>query len=51
MYLSPAQWQVLGIVGGLVIGLLGLVVNAAINVYFRNQELKLRLAKTQFPEA
>lgn len=51
MYFSPAQWQVIGILGGLVIGLLGLVVNAGINFYFRHKELKLRMAKLDFPEA
>jgi hypothetical protein len=38
---SVAQWQIVGIFGGLVLGLLGLVVNAAINFYFQYKRLKL----------
>lgn len=39
---TPEQWQVLGIISGIAIALLGLVVNAAITIYFKHQELKLK---------
>jgi hypothetical protein len=39
--LSAGEWQAIGIVGGIVIGALGLVVNAAINAYFKSQHLAL----------
>lgn len=38
---SPSQWQVIGIVGGLVIGFLGLVVKTVVDIYFKAQHLKL----------
>jgi cytochrome c biogenesis protein CcdA len=38
---SPGEWQIIGIVGGLLIGLLGWATNAVLNYHFKNQHLKL----------
>ena len=45
--LTPAEWQVVGIVGGLAIGLLGLIVNAGINAYFAWRRLRLEELKAK----
>ena len=48
--LSPAEWQVIGIIGGLLIGFVGLVVNASISVYFKRQHLLIERARAHFAE-
>lgn len=35
--LTPGEWQVLGVIGGLIVAVVGLVVN----VYFKHQHLRL----------
>lgn len=39
--LTPGEWQIVGIVGGLVIGVLGWATNAVMNFHFKQQHLKL----------
>lgn len=41
MWLRPEVWQVVGIAGGILVGLLGLIVNTAVTIFFRWRELKL----------
>lgn len=38
---TPGQWQVIGVAGGLLIGLLGLIGNLSVNAYFQHQRLKM----------
>jgi hypothetical protein len=38
---TPGQWQVIGIVSGIGIGVAGLVVKAAVDIYYKAQHLKL----------
>lgn len=45
--LTPGEWQIVGIIGGLVIGVLGLIVNAGINAFFNWQRLKLDRQKAK----
>lgn len=40
--LTPAEWSVIGVIGGLVIGLIGL----AINAYFQWKRLELDRSKS-----
>jgi hypothetical protein len=39
--LTPSQWTVVGIIGGLVVGAIGMLANVAINAWFKHQQLKL----------
>jgi hypothetical protein len=39
--LTNGQWSVVGVIGGLILGALGLIVNAGITFYFKRQHLKL----------
>lgn len=39
--LSPGEWQIVGILGGLLIGVAGWLTNAAMNYHFKQQHLKL----------
>jgi hypothetical protein len=41
MGLTTGQWQTIGVVGGLLIGLTGLVLKAIVDVYFGWRRLKL----------
>lgn len=45
--LTPGEWQIVGIVGGLAIGLLGLIVNAAINAYFSWKRLQIDIERAK----
>lgn len=48
--LSIMQWQVVGILSGVVIGVVGLLLKTAIDVFFRWQELKLKRAQLAMEE-
>ena len=39
--LTPGEWQIVGVIGGLVIAFLGFLVNISVNIYFKRQHLLL----------
>ncbi len=39
--LTPPEWSFVGVVGGLAIGLVGLLVNVVVNVWYKRQQLKI----------
>lgn len=39
--LTPDQWAIVGVIGGLVLGLVGLVAKLALDWYFQSQHLKI----------
>jgi hypothetical protein len=49
MGLTPDQWTIAGIIGGLVVAVLGLVLRTALDWYFRSQHLKLARERVGFP--
>jgi hypothetical protein len=48
---SPGEWQVMGIIGGLLIGAAGLVCNAWIAFHFNEQKLRLMEKQGGYREA
>lgn len=39
--LTPGEWQVIGIIGGLVVGFVSLLIQAALSWWFKSQHLAL----------
>lgn len=39
--LTSTQWSALGVIAGIVVAVVGLAVRTAVDIYFRNQHLKL----------
>ncbi len=47
--LTPDQWAVVGVIGGLAIGFFGMVAKLALDWYFQNQHLKIERHKAGMP--
>lgn len=39
--LTPGEWQIVGIIGGLAVGVLGLVINACVTWHFKSKHYRL----------
>jgi hypothetical protein len=39
--LTPGEWQVIGVIGGLAVALVGAFANVIVNVYFKQKHLEL----------
>jgi hypothetical protein len=44
---TPSEWQVIGIIGGLGIALVGMLVNVGVNFYFQHKNYKLAVKRIE----
>lgn len=43
--MTPTEWSVVGVIGGLVVAILGLCVRTLVDIYYRERHLKLEQKK------
>jgi hypothetical protein len=45
--LTSAQWSAVGVVGGLLVAVVGLIVKTVVDIYFKQQHLKIVQARAE----